>query len=132
MYLVAAIMQGILLVLCLAWKRRQHRLGIDDFGIPIPSIHSHDNGPGGSEVPVRVGMRRGSGVEDGETVGDAVEEAVEGSIVDEEGAMFGRQEGNGSERTDVSSGQDERTALLGKKDEGERKGLWGRLTGWAK
>lgn len=27
-------MQSMLLVMCIAWKRRQRRLGIDDFGNP--------------------------------------------------------------------------------------------------
>ena len=31
-YLVAGVMQGGLLVLCIVWKYRQDRLGIDDFG----------------------------------------------------------------------------------------------------
>jgi hypothetical protein len=35
MFLVAAIMQGILLVMCLCWKVRQRRLRIDDFGHPL-------------------------------------------------------------------------------------------------
>jgi hypothetical protein len=35
MFLVAAIMQGILLFLCICWKARQHRLHIDDFGHPL-------------------------------------------------------------------------------------------------
>jgi hypothetical protein len=35
MFLVAAIMQGILLVMCLGWKVRQRRLNIDDFGHPL-------------------------------------------------------------------------------------------------
>ncbi len=35
MFLVAAIMQGILLVLCICWKVRQQRLHIDDFGHPL-------------------------------------------------------------------------------------------------
>ena len=35
MFLVAAIMQGILLVMCLCWKVRQRRLCIDDFGHPL-------------------------------------------------------------------------------------------------
>jgi len=34
-FLVAGIMQGSLLVLCILWKMRQHRLGIDDFGNAI-------------------------------------------------------------------------------------------------
>jgi hypothetical protein len=31
-FLVAGVMQASLLVMCIAWKFRQHRLGIDDFG----------------------------------------------------------------------------------------------------
>ena len=29
-------MQGCLLVLCFVWKARQRRLGVDDFGKPLP------------------------------------------------------------------------------------------------
>jgi len=35
-YAAAGIMQGCLLVLCLVWKARQRRLGVDDFGKPLP------------------------------------------------------------------------------------------------
>ena len=35
MFLVAAIMQGVLLVMCLCWKVRQRKLRIDDFGQPL-------------------------------------------------------------------------------------------------
>jgi hypothetical protein len=35
MFLVAAIMQGILLFMCICWKVRQQRLRIDDFGHPL-------------------------------------------------------------------------------------------------
>lgn len=34
-YATAGVMQGTLLVMCLAWKARQARLGIDDFGKPL-------------------------------------------------------------------------------------------------
>ncbi|KAL0071163.1 hypothetical protein AAF712_001723 [Marasmius tenuissimus] len=36
-FAVAGSMQGVLLVLCICWKFRQHRLQIDDFGNPLPS-----------------------------------------------------------------------------------------------
>ena len=40
-FLVAGIMQGSLLVLCILWKMRQHRLRIDDFGNAVaPEIQS--------------------------------------------------------------------------------------------
>lgn len=35
MFLVAALMQGVLLAMCLCWKVRQRRLRIDDFGQPL-------------------------------------------------------------------------------------------------
>lgn len=34
-FLMAAILQGVLLVMCLAWKVRQRKLHIDDFGNPL-------------------------------------------------------------------------------------------------
>lgn len=33
-------MQGCLLVLCFVWKARQRRLGVDDFGKPLPGRES--------------------------------------------------------------------------------------------
>lgn len=35
MYAVSAVMQACLLAMCFAWKIRQRRLGIDDFGRPL-------------------------------------------------------------------------------------------------
>lgn len=138
MYLIAAIMQGVLLLLCLAWKRRQHRLGIDDFGVPTTSVHGH---PYGEEEDVRVGMRRGSAVEDGETVGEAVEEAVEERLegVSEEPEEV-ESDGNGTavaggERDEAEvANADESTTLLGKRDggAGEMKSVWARLMGRTK
>lgn len=37
MYAVSGIMQAILLFMCIAWKVRQRRLHIDDFGHPLPT-----------------------------------------------------------------------------------------------
>jgi len=42
MFLVAALMQGVLLVMCLCWKVRQRRLGIDDFGHPLTDSPPED------------------------------------------------------------------------------------------
>ncbi|KXN92869.1 hypothetical protein AN958_07066, partial [Leucoagaricus sp. SymC.cos] len=41
-FLVAGIMQGTLLLICLAWKLRQRRLSIDDFGNPVNPVKSPD------------------------------------------------------------------------------------------
>lgn len=35
MYAVSAVMQACLLLMCLVWKVRQRKLGIDDFGRPL-------------------------------------------------------------------------------------------------
>jgi hypothetical protein len=54
MFLVAAIMQGILLFMCICWKVRQRRLRIDDFGhplrnSPLPDLPSSPDGPDDGE-----------------------------------------------------------------------------------
>ena len=36
MFAVSGIMQAMLLLMCIAWKIRQRRLHIDDFGHPLP------------------------------------------------------------------------------------------------
>jgi len=45
-FVVAGVMQGSLLVMCLAWKVRQRQLGVDDFGQPVRTCGSE------GEVPV--------------------------------------------------------------------------------
>jgi hypothetical protein len=42
-FAVAGTMQCLLLIMCVAWKFRQHRLGVDDFGHPLPGVV--DGGP---------------------------------------------------------------------------------------
>ncbi|WRT69175.1 uncharacterized protein IL334_006159 [Kwoniella shivajii] len=47
-YAVTGGMQGALLVICVLWKRRQKRLGIDDFGHPLnspPSLANEEHRP---------------------------------------------------------------------------------------
>ncbi|KAI0923039.1 hypothetical protein AcV5_009867 [Taiwanofungus camphoratus] len=67
-YAVAGVMQGSLLIMCLFWRARQARLGIDDFGNPIVPSQP------GSLVPVIRGPDEGAPVE------VAVEEAVETDV----------------------------------------------------
>jgi hypothetical protein len=55
MFLVAAIMQGVLLFMCICWKVRQRRLRIDDFGrplrdSPLPELPSADRLDDGESV----------------------------------------------------------------------------------
>lgn len=42
MFAVSGIMQAILLIICIAWKIRQKRLHIDDFGHPLPGNPLYD------------------------------------------------------------------------------------------
>lgn len=73
-YAVAGVLQGTLLVMCLLWKSRQHKLGIDDFGNPLISVE-----PQLQESPIPV-TRVPS---DGERVQDAVSAAVESDVREE-------------------------------------------------
>ena len=55
MFLVAAVMQGVLLFMCICWKVRQQRLRIDDFGrplrnSPLPELPSTDRLDDGESV----------------------------------------------------------------------------------
>ncbi|OCH90807.1 hypothetical protein OBBRIDRAFT_792914 [Obba rivulosa] len=77
-YAVAGVLQGTLLVMCLFWRTRQRRLGIDDFGnllepqdgsLPAPLVDDLD-------APVDV-MR---GPDEGFPVRQAVEVAVEDDV----------------------------------------------------
>ena len=67
MFLVAAIMQGVLLVMCLCWKVRQRKLRIDDFGHPLRDSPL-------PELPT-------DGLDDGESVEEAAEDSMEEDIV---------------------------------------------------
>ncbi|XP_006455448.1 hypothetical protein AGABI2DRAFT_209911 [Agaricus bisporus var. bisporus H97] len=52
-FLVAGVMQATLLVMCIAWKFRQRRLGIDDFGNPVvPPTMAEPADSGGIVVEV--------------------------------------------------------------------------------
>ncbi|KAH7101848.1 hypothetical protein BKA62DRAFT_702492 [Auriculariales sp. MPI-PUGE-AT-0066] len=44
-FAVAGVMQGVLLAMCIVWKARQTRLGIDDFGNPIVRDGAHETSP---------------------------------------------------------------------------------------
>ncbi|ELU39528.1 hypothetical protein AG1IA_06434 [Rhizoctonia solani AG-1 IA] len=44
-YAAAGIMQGMLLLMCLRWKRRQTKLGIDDYGRPIAANGQDERAP---------------------------------------------------------------------------------------
>jgi hypothetical protein len=85
MFLVAAIMQGILLFMCICWKARQRRLRIDDFGHPLRN----------SPLPE---LPTSDGLDDGESVEETMEdESMEEDIVSispeeaEQAALLGRR-----------------------------------------
>lgn len=43
-YAVTGVMQGALLTMCLAWKQRQKKLGVDDFGLPLEQDLNNSQG----------------------------------------------------------------------------------------
>jgi hypothetical protein len=69
MFLVAAIMQGFLLIMCICWKVRQQKLRIDDFGHPLR------NSPL-PELPSADRLDDGESVEETMEDGDAMEEDI--------------------------------------------------------
>ncbi|KAJ6472680.1 hypothetical protein C8R47DRAFT_1145859 [Mycena vitilis] len=77
-YAVAGIMQCTLLSICIAWKMRQRRLRIDDFGEPLPTSPDFNNANGGSGSGSSP-----SGSRDAEQ-GQEEEEDVPGLVVDPE------------------------------------------------
>lgn len=86
-------MQGSLLIMCIFWKVRQHRLGVDDFGNPLPDAPSdahfqhHTPHPSHSPnesvaEPIYSAPALGAGVEQApegqqDAVADAVRDALE-------------------------------------------------------
>jgi hypothetical protein len=86
MFLVAAIMQGILLIMCLCWRVRQRKLRIDDFGRPLR------NSPL-PELPITDGLNDGESVEETAEDSEYMEEDLV-SISPEEAeqlSMMGRR-----------------------------------------
>lgn len=84
-------MQGVLLIMCLCWLVRQHRLGIDDFGNPINPLPESESVQA-TRVP-----------EDGAPVQVAVNDAIESDV-----------------RTEHANNAGEETPLLAKKADGRR------------
>ncbi|KAJ6629908.1 hypothetical protein B0H10DRAFT_2372700 [Mycena sp. CBHHK59/15] len=81
-YAVAGLMQFSLLSICIAWKLRQRRLGIDDFGAPLPpSSSSHPSSLSPSSHP---DAERGVNGESGSAVGEEEDVEVPGLVVGEE------------------------------------------------
>lgn len=110
-FAVAGVMQGTLLVMCIFWKVRQQRLGIDDFGhslaSPSPSASGgstyDSNSRGEEEVP---GLVTGEG-DDPTAVSMALAAALESAVETDLRA-------HSDSRIDAAQAEDsERTPLLG-------------------
>ncbi|KIY52171.1 hypothetical protein FISHEDRAFT_35884, partial [Fistulina hepatica ATCC 64428] len=113
-FAVAGMMQGSLLVMCICWKIRQSRLGIDDFGNPLGSESSscltRTTSSSGVDVPGLV-------VEDEEepravhaALTAAIESAVETDLRD--GVEEAVPNNDTAEQPDDSAEADEETPLL--------------------
>lgn len=107
-------MQSILLVICLFWKRRQHKLQIDDFGNPLSSEDSVDAPQ--SPIPIRRGTQLDR---EGLSIAASVETAVDSDVRVEHGV----------EHEILVPAED--TPLLNgaKKPQEHKKGFWARLLG---
>jgi len=83
-FAMSGILQGALLAMCLVWKMRQSKLGLDDFGNALDDDSSHTaedvasrsvrEAQEGSSIPITDGPPAG------ETLHDAVEEAVDEDV----------------------------------------------------
>ena len=96
MYAVSAIMQACLLFMCFAWKVRQRRLGIDDFGRPLgegaaDSVEGETRTPSEEEAGVSVVIE---GDESDETAREDTPLLKPGSVV-HRGGLLGWIQGLG-------------------------------------
>ncbi|KZT59312.1 hypothetical protein CALCODRAFT_493886 [Calocera cornea HHB12733] len=96
-YAAAGVMQGMLLVMCLIWKARQSRLGVDDFGNPLVlgspevgvfTIGAAEHG-GTEEEGVTPELEGGDAVDEMVVAGEDGEEA-ERAVVDEQTPLMVR------------------------------------------
>ncbi|KAJ8520533.1 hypothetical protein ONZ45_g2687 [Pleurotus djamor] len=140
-FAVAGIMQGTLLVMCICWKFRQQRLGLDDFGNPLyesdtSSIRSRNYGAisprGGEEIEEVPGLVTSEG-DDPAAVSLALAAALESAAgtdlrsrtESDRGSAVGDDLAGDGRRT----GGDEATPLLGSSKDGEGEGKPGGA-GW--
>ncbi|KAI0370833.1 hypothetical protein BV20DRAFT_1052247 [Pilatotrama ljubarskyi] len=96
-YAVAGVMQGILLVMCIIFRARQHKLGLDDFGRPLAGSSADHPHLSLSESGAR-SEEEASPVE--AAVGDAVESDVRSEhgvdvVPGEETPLLVKSNGNG-------------------------------------
>jgi len=83
MFAVSGVMQGCLLVMCITWKLRQSKLGIDDFGRPLASSSAPPSKPSSSSsssVRAAISDTPVLPAEEREIVSDALEDAVEEDV----------------------------------------------------
>ncbi|KAH9848035.1 hypothetical protein C2E23DRAFT_845953 [Lenzites betulinus] len=105
-YAVAGIMQGILLVMCIIFRARQHKHGLDDFGRPLHSSSLSHAATEDEEAPSPV-----------ET---AVGDAVDSDVRSEHGVDLVPPERDLLLATAADAhGESEETPLLGKKNTGQ-------------
>ncbi|OBZ66346.1 Uncharacterized protein C4C5.03 [Grifola frondosa] len=86
-YAVAGLMQGSLLIMCLFWHARQHRLGVDDFGNPL--ITSEPNSS------IIRGPESAAHIED--ALGDDVGSDVRGVEADEDTPLLAKRQNEGED-----------------------------------
>ncbi|KAI0768329.1 hypothetical protein BD413DRAFT_135076 [Trametes elegans] len=108
-YAVAGAMQGVLLAMCIVFRFRQHRLGLDDFGRPLKASAA-------SSSPASPDSTSSSGATAAPPVEAAVGDAVQSDVRSEHGVDV--------EQGELVRGAGEQTPLLAKRgaaEGGERK-----------
>ena len=97
-YAVAGILQGSLLVMCIMWRARQRKLGIDDFGNPIEpfAVPPTDEPFHDSPIPVTHGPTGGVPVQ--EAVTEAVQTDVLAGDADEDTPLLKKDVGKDAQR----------------------------------
>jgi hypothetical protein len=115
MFAVSGIMQAILLIMCLVWKARQRRLGIDDFGQPLVHPDANTNLDAnayadtdsdtvfGSPSPVARRADDVRGAVDEETVSGVVDAGCGEVVVEERTPLLGG--GGGGKASGVKKGK---------------------------
>ena len=117
MFAVSGIMQGSLLVMCILWTFRQRRLGIDEFGNPLPPPSASSDSVtevGDAGVPGLVAQEDEDPVKMRVVLEAALENAVEGDVRERE----------------VEQDVGEETPLLGSASSPKEVGGGGGWLGW--
>ena len=89
MFAVSGVLQSLLLIMCICWKVRQKRMGIDDFGHPLPI----PDGPAPVLTPASASRRVSAAVQDAsaDEVAPITNEELARAIINEQSPLVMRR-----------------------------------------